>query len=258
MIDNSIDWTLVLITTSVRLYLTKTDLINLSLTSKLLRSKIIPKIFDNLVINDQILLRQSEYFMHNQEPKFGNLSYLTNIWVIGKNGFSADLAFKETQIDPFIKIANFQLKSVGSYFKSLSFECLGNVCYFIQPLACEFQNLRTLSFIMCTISLTELNSIFEKLTKLEAVELSYVHLIKSPDSNSTENILFPQSLSSLTYNYNKSDTTNFPLKKPLEFLTNNYKINNRSAHPLLPVHLPNLHKLHYISNAVHEEFLEFL
>jgi hypothetical protein len=196
--------------------------------------------------------------MHNQLPNFGNLSYLANIWIIGKYQFNVDLAYKETQIDPFINTAMVELKQIGKYFKSLSFECLGNVCYFLQPLTYEFPNLRTLSFIMCTISLTQLNSILEKLTKLEALELNYLHLVKSSNSNFTENIAFPQSLRSLTYNHNTSSTTSLPLEKPLQFLSVNYIIHNRSAHPLLPIKLPNLHKLHYANTAVHEEFLEFL
>ncbi|KXN65025.1 hypothetical protein CONCODRAFT_13540 [Conidiobolus coronatus NRRL 28638] len=258
MIDGRIDWNLILINTEIPLYLSKADIINISLTSKFIRSKFTSLIFKSLTLNESVLSNQSNYFMDKKIFEFGNFNYLTNIWIIGKNGFNRELAFKEARIDPFIKQLNAQLNSEATHFRSVSFECLDKACYYLLPITLEFLNLRTLSFNMCVVSLAQLNGILSKLSRLEILELKGTSLIISTDSNSAKEIAFPQSLISLTYINSKFSITDLPLEKPLEFLTNNNTVYPHSNHPLLPPRLPKLKKLNYFSTSFNEELIEFL
>ncbi|KXN64663.1 hypothetical protein CONCODRAFT_161434, partial [Conidiobolus coronatus NRRL 28638] len=253
-----IDWTLILINTQIPLYLCKPSLINLSLASKLIRSKLSSLVYKNLTINDIVLSNQPNYFMDKKLLELENFGYLANIWAIGKNGFNRELAFKEVRIDSFINRVKGQLKSWAKYCKLVNFECLGNACYFLLPITLEFLNLRTLSFNMCAISLAQLNNILSKVSKLEVLALRRVDIINSPDSNSTNTIKFPNGLYSLTYINNMLSSSNLPDTKPIQFLKTNDSIDTTPSPHLSPQFLPRLSKLNYYSTTITDEFIEFL
>ncbi|KXN64703.1 hypothetical protein CONCODRAFT_170725, partial [Conidiobolus coronatus NRRL 28638] len=172
--------------------------------------------------------------------------------------FNKDAAFKKAHIDPFIKEFDDQLKPLTIYCKSLYFEYLGNAVYYLFPITYKFRNSRTLYFYKCVFSLEQLSNILEKLTKLEVLDLNNIDIIKSLDFNSTNEIIFPQNLSSLTYINIRSWLTTLPLKKPLEFLTTTSSIDITSDHSLLPQLLPKLKKFDYFSSTLKYELLKFL
>jgi hypothetical protein len=258
MSDKSVDWSLVLINTPISLYLPKVDIVNLSSTSKLLRSKFTLLIFKSIVFDDKVLFNQNKYFMNKKILEFRAKDSWWDLRFIAKNWFNNELVFKEAHIDSFIKDINRQLKQNAFHCKSLRFECLGKACYFLFPLTLEFSNLRTLSLNTCVISLDQLNGTLESLANLEVLELKCVDIINSLGSNSTNSISLPRNLRSLTYINNKSASSDLPNLKPIKFLTTDNIIDITPSNNLFPQHLPKLAKLNYYSITLTEEFTGLL
>jgi hypothetical protein len=258
MTVDAIDWRSILTNTPISEYLSGDDIINLSLASKLIRSKLVSLVFKNLILSNKVLFNESNYFMEEKVLEFGNFEYFTNIWVIGKNFFDKELAIKESRIDPFIENFKAQLRLCANHCKSISFECLGEACYFLFPMILEFQNLRRLSLNLCVISLDKFKSVLKMLDNIEILELKFVNFINSPELNSTNNIALPRNLRSITYINNKSGSSNLPDIKPIQFLTTENLIDTTPAYHLSAQYLPKLSKLNYNSTTLIEEFVELL
>ncbi|KXN67723.1 hypothetical protein CONCODRAFT_10175 [Conidiobolus coronatus NRRL 28638] len=256
--ENAIDWNLILINVQIHLYLPKSDLANLSLTSKLIGKKLFPMLYKSTKISENILLNQPSYFMNNQILEFRDIDSLSYLRLIGKNWFNKEAAFKEAHIDPFIKELKSQVKLRAIRSESLSFDHLLKACYYLLPITLEFLNLRNLSLNYCIVSLKQLNNVMEKLTKLEVLDLKNIYIIKSSDCSSINNINLPQSLCSLTYSNVNSWLTNIPLKKPHHFLSTTCMVYDNLIRLFSPVHISSLRKFCYISNIGSEEYIAFL
>jgi hypothetical protein len=254
---NTTDWELVIINAPIHLYLHKSYLINLSLASKLIHAKLTPILYNTIKINKKFLSSQPNFFMSH----IINFEYddsLSNLWLIAKNWFNMDLSFKIAHIDPFIKEFNDKFKPRAIHCKSLYFEYLGNANYYLFPIACKFQNLRALYICDCVFSLEQFNNALENLVKLEILDLSDINIIKSPDSNSSNEVILPQNLHTLNYLFVRSCSTTLHLKMHFKFLEAEISTDTTPGQSLPPQLLPKLKKLDYVNGTLDNELVIFL
>jgi hypothetical protein len=237
-----IDWTIVLVKTPIARYLSKYDGINLSLTNKRIRIKLNPIIFNDIIIDSEVLSSHSNYFDQNKYYKFNNLTYMERLKLVKKYGLNMDLAFKEVRIDPFIEEANSMLSSASVYCESLTFCLLERPCYFLFTIFDNYLNLTKLNLCWCSIPCFNFINLLSKLEKLEILVMENIDLIlrKSEDSNLARNLKFPISLKELNYLYVSLGITNSFQLRPREIIRNpklGYCTKNLEITPQI---LPNL------------------
>ncbi|KXN67715.1 hypothetical protein CONCODRAFT_10166 [Conidiobolus coronatus NRRL 28638] len=217
----SIDWELILIDSPIFQYISKYELLDLSFISKRIRLKVSPYLFSKLRIKPKVLYTQPNFFQHRNNFDLDRLTYWERFILLGTYFFDKNLAFRETQIDPFINQSATTLSKIGQYCNVLIFDQLKKASYFLIPITVEFLNLTELFIFKCELPLYKFNIILSKLVKLEILHLDTIYFIKSiEDSELKNDINFPQNLEVLSYEYIYLVVTDLPQFHTIEFAYN--------------------------------------
>ncbi|KXN67721.1 hypothetical protein CONCODRAFT_19422 [Conidiobolus coronatus NRRL 28638] len=254
-----IDWEFILINNPIFKYLSKYELLDLSLTSKRLRSKISPRLFNTLRINNKVLYSQPNFFQHKNNFELDRLTYWEKIRLLSTHSFDKNILFKETQIDPFINQSAATLRKVANYCKVLNLYELKNSSYFLIPIATEFLNLTQFYIYNCELPLYRFNVILTKLVKLEILHLDIVQFLKSSeDSDLANDVNFPQSLKALNYERILLVITDSPQLNTIDFTYNLIPVSNSTLLGLPVKHLPKLELLSYGKRDNSQSLTKFL
>jgi hypothetical protein len=254
-----IDWELIIINNPLFKYLSKYELLDLSLTSKRLRSKACPRLFETLKINNKVLYSQPNFFKHKHNFELDRLTYWEKLRLLSTHSFDKNLLFKETQIDPFINQSATTLRNVGKYCKALNLRELQNSSYFLIPIATEFLNLTQLYVYNCELPLYRFNVILTKLAKLEILHLDIVQFLKcSEDSDLPNDVNFPQGLKALKYERILLVITDSPHLNTIDFTYNLIPVSNSTLLGLPVKHLPKLEVLSFGKRDNSQSLTKFL
>ncbi|KXN65523.1 hypothetical protein CONCODRAFT_12868 [Conidiobolus coronatus NRRL 28638] len=249
--SSDIDWTMVLIKTPITRYLGKFDALDLSLTNKRIRLKLYSKIFDDLIIDSKVLNSHSNYFDLKRCYQFRNLTWIKRFKLARKYGSNKDLAFKEVQIDPFIKEITSTLISASIHCKSLIFHNLTRASYFLFPVFDNFINLRKLYLCGCEIPNSNFINLLTKLDNLDILIMQciYLTLTNYEDRSLARNIKLPISLKKLTYLSVRLEITDWYQMKPREVIRNITLGDDVEDLDIMPQIFPNLKYFEFYDNG---------
>ncbi|KXN65489.1 hypothetical protein CONCODRAFT_74255 [Conidiobolus coronatus NRRL 28638] len=192
---DKVDWENVLIIKEYQKYLHITDIIEISLLSKLIRQKLKLRLFESIKFNG----RQFEkYFNSRDSLILGSFEFIKHyemyFTVIGFDkspytGLKAEDALQELEDD---------LINVKSSVKSFEFSYTSRIGYYLFPLLYIFDNLTRLKIFDCIIPLAEFCKLL-KCLKLENLDIVDSSFTKHPNEElTTEDIRFPNTLKVLS------------------------------------------------------------
>jgi hypothetical protein len=257
--NTATDWELVIINNSIQQYLDRYKLIELGKTSKRVRLKLYPYLFNILNINARFLRSQPNFYHHKLNLDLLCLPYLTMNSFLGKNIYNSDISFKTIHIDSFINQAVSSLDKVGQYCRTICFNQLKRDCYFLSPIMNQFSNLRKLYINNCELPLYSFNSILEKLSKLKVLHLELIYLlIATEDSNLSNNLTFPKNLNSLSYGGAKLVITDHPTSNTIFFISNQIPIYEGTDLDITLQSLPMLEIFRYSNSQLSTKLADFL
>ncbi|KXN67446.1 hypothetical protein CONCODRAFT_86961 [Conidiobolus coronatus NRRL 28638] len=239
--NNKIKWEHVIFQSDLTQYVQTPDLKELSLTNKLLRSKLNSLMFSKIQLIHTHLIQHPNYF---ELEKFYLHKSSKNIESKG--------SFKTDVIDKYLKELSIELKGIQKYCKELKFENFFRGAYYIIPQILvsdwafdSLSNLSKLSIFECYLNAKDFAIILNKLNKLTCLEIFRLNLIKSHAENfDIENsIKLPQNLNSLSVYGITLSLTSIPSDSQYDFVFS-YGIKIRSE-PIYPLTQPsvNLKKL---------------
>ncbi|KXN65521.1 hypothetical protein CONCODRAFT_12866 [Conidiobolus coronatus NRRL 28638] len=176
------EFIIVIVKAPLTRYLSKLDILHLSLTNKGIRIKLYPLIFNDLIIEIRALRKHPSYFNQKKYHQFNNLTYIEKLRLVRKYGFNKDLAYKELYIDSFIEELNNNLSPASNHCKSLTLYNLDRSCW-------------------CQVPCHNFINLLTKLKSLDILIMECTNLIlnKSEDPNLARNLKFPILLKELTY-----------------------------------------------------------
>jgi hypothetical protein len=203
-------------------YLEFSTKLALSQVSTEIRSKLLPEVFNNNVLDKNTLEKLPNYFNTPTSLNFDRFSYFEKLLLITSYGFDKDLAFKEIQLDPFIEESIITLKPIAKYFKSVEFYLMESSAYFMVPILNSFINLKELSLRRCEFPYTKFTDLLAKLENLETLDMKDINLIMntSEDPNLANNLQFPITLNYLNFQFVHLEISDLTEAKPLKFIQN--------------------------------------
>ncbi|KXN67431.1 hypothetical protein CONCODRAFT_10479 [Conidiobolus coronatus NRRL 28638] len=243
-----IHWELVFFIREFKEYVDINDLIELSLTSKLIRLKLSSTLFSCIEFNNQNLSMRSNYFA-NEEDKWQmkNRSIMKKFKSYSKRVFDRNSEFKSSIIDPFVNDIQLELGAYQEHVKEIKFLSLEKPCYYIFPISQIFTSLTKLTLFDVYINLNGFINAMKALENLKKLNLNLVAFEKLSRSVSYNEDIFSQSLSELNIDNCTISSSMLP-NKPLKYLFDMNLEHSQFAIQFKPSFLPNLKALSLKSN----------
>ncbi|KXN65516.1 hypothetical protein CONCODRAFT_20692 [Conidiobolus coronatus NRRL 28638] len=261
------------------------ELIELSMSSKIFRSKLIPVIYKSLKIDDstikmlgyknyRITLSDIEYNDEDiQDIRLGwNQNYRRGFFDSEDSYYSDDEECNH-QIDIFINPykpltenfiasrAKFQsdLKLIPHQPSELAIKNVRDHCYLIRELSIAFINLNSLNIHSIRVTLEDLQYLLDNLKHLEYLHFTFNYIFKCDPESIDSSINWPQTLKKLVYGRNREMVLNDKYYHIPIHPDDNHPDIPRVQHLLLPTQLHNLESLSLLSfDKEFNDRLEFL
>jgi hypothetical protein len=255
--SGEIKWEDILITNEFQAFLQFEDLKEISLASKLLRLKLKPKLFANIIINGKKFDRR---FINDKNLIYEYFEFFRYIMSWKNIEEYEDSHCKELELEPAYKEFEDQVLGFKHLVKSLNLVELGRAGYYLFSLAKLFRNLNTLIILNCTVSLSGFDDLLNSLDKLASIELTYTNFTKFPTEKlKLEDIQFPKTLTNLSV-HECHLGENGLLSNPYDFLFDKVYSGKINDFILPSTSIPSLKNLsflpHYYCDNGLNEFLE--
>ncbi|KXN68200.1 hypothetical protein CONCODRAFT_166743 [Conidiobolus coronatus NRRL 28638] len=231
-----INWLNIILIKEFQNYLELELLKELSLVSKIVRARSMPKLFSYIQLFDYDF---SYKFNDNIFIEYFNS---TEISVLYREASKEVKEFRKAlSIENGLKDIDFIFKNIKKFVKRFYLAYMGKAGYYIFPLVYKFENLTTLILRSCIIPYNGFYNMRETLPNLKHVELTFVTLSKLSNKPISSNELsFPPNLSYLEFYHCNIFNTDL-LSDPYEFLFNKEAINiTRNSFSLPAILAPNL------------------
>ncbi|KXN67128.1 hypothetical protein CONCODRAFT_120917 [Conidiobolus coronatus NRRL 28638] len=254
--SSQINWEDVLITKEFQACLQFEDLKELSLVSKLLRSKLKPKLFSNIVLNGKLF---DPCFINGKNLIYEYFEFFRYIMSWNSIEEYEDSHCKELEVEPAYKEFEDQILGFKHLVKSFNLTELGSAGYYLLPLANSFSNLNTLKILNCTVSLSGFNDLLSSKDKLTSIELTYTNFTKLPTEKlKLEDVKFPKTLTNL-YVYECHLGENELITNPYDFLFDKVYSGTTNDFILPSTSIPSLKNLSFLAPYYNDSGLnEFL
>ncbi|KXN66824.1 hypothetical protein CONCODRAFT_73424 [Conidiobolus coronatus NRRL 28638] len=223
----------------------------ISMISKLMREKLKPKLFKNLILNLDIVKFESNIITMANDKQF----------IYGKCDYNTLREENEGSVEDSLNDFIISLNDIKKFAKSFYFDYSIKAGYYLYPLIGNFNNLTELKIKLSHIPFKAFADIGKTLPNLNRLELECVDLIKSAiEVISEKDIVFPPNLSYLKI-FSIYVIISTLLSDPYEYLFNTkvYPI-SYEYFTLSKISIPSLKRLDFIpkdkENRGLEEFLE--
>ncbi|KXN70573.1 hypothetical protein CONCODRAFT_17497 [Conidiobolus coronatus NRRL 28638] len=249
-----INWLNIIFSKDFLDYLELETLKEVSLTSKLVREKINPRLFKKVMLSSNIF----------------EFEFKDNIFIECINQYLYPESYNGTSIDGYNHLNSLSvenglndyictLNDIKKFVKSLYYEDAKKSEYYLFPIVNIFDNLTFLRLDCCIVPFAAFYKLDETLVSLKNLEINHVTLYKLPDDNiNSDQITLPSNLSCLDFRYCMLASSKL-LFDPYKFILNQNLHDNCGKFNLPVISLPSLKKLAYFNyEDVYEEVESFL
>lgn len=260
------------------------DLNELSMCSKLFRSKLIPTIYKTLKI-DELTMRKLEYkscriTVDDREYNDDDIQDIIFEWNHNyrREFLNSDDSYcseeePNLQIDIFINpyrsltdifIASKEklqsdLKLIPYQPSKLIINNARDHYYLIRELPIAFNNLNSLNIHSIRATLEDLQHLLDNLKRLEYLQFTFNYIFKCELESIYSSINWPQTLKTLLYGHNEEMIVNSKYNPIPVGPQENHPDIPQTQHLIIPAHLPNLKSLSLVSfDKEFDDKLDFL
>jgi hypothetical protein len=246
-----VEWINIVILKNFQDYFNMKELQDLSMLSKIIRSKLNPTLFKSIKI------RTERKILDGSTKNFNSKAIADLNIILNSN---EDETQKNLNVHSSLSDINSEIRNIKYFANSLHIYDMEQPGHYLSQIVTNFTNLLILNITSSTIPY----SIFQKLgvyfPMLKTFGLSTVVLSKYPESSNNSNeIIFPPNLISLSIY--KVDITDISiLSDPYKTIANNSSYDARPEYYLPNIYIPSLKKLYFFGfpskGSGLEEFLE--
>jgi hypothetical protein len=255
--ETNIDWVNVILLKELKYFLYKSELIEISLASKILREKFAPFVFNHILVDDTLFAEDIDYFGLTHEYREKTFSKEVVQKFRASDNFSNYLDkrdYKSLVVDPYLISYIEKFEPYSKYVKSFTFNQVFQPLYFLIDLAMLTTNLNSLYIDTGFLLLKEFQTILNGLQILKDVILNNVTFIKfESDKPIIDALTFPKSLQELTAFDTKLITRCYK-KGAYQLLFEGFSITPEPL-PIALEHLPNLEYLEYDNEYQSNSFI---
>ncbi|KXN66822.1 hypothetical protein CONCODRAFT_168075 [Conidiobolus coronatus NRRL 28638] len=252
--NSKINWLNIIFSADFLDYLELNLLKEVSLTSKLIRDKIKPRLFRNLELSTSVFELN---FKDNIFIEYINRCVYPETYTT--TTIDCDNYLNSLSVEKSLNDFTSSLKDIKMFAKSLNFEEAQRAEYYLFPIINVFDNLTSLRLNFIAAPLSAFNKLGESLNNLKCLEVIDVTLYnRHIDSLNSDQINIPINLSFLDISYLAIVSSN-SLLNPHEFLLNQYPQETRRNFHLSSASIPTLKKLSYFNDEdINSELYSFL
>jgi hypothetical protein len=249
---NKIDWINIVMFKTFQDYFNLKELQDLSMLSKITRSKLNPVLFKSIIL---YYLIDQDTDMPSETCNVKSFQELNRIAVGDEDEIENNLHIQNS-----LSNINSELQNIKHYINSTGKFNLERSGRYLYPIIANFSNLTVLKIYRSTIQYSIFQKLGEYFPMLKTFELCKVVLSKySKSSNNSNEIIFPPSLTSLSI-WHVDATDISILYDHYKSIVNNSSYYARSEYSLPNMHMPSLKNLKFLrcsskDNEL-EEFLE--
>ncbi|KXN66681.1 hypothetical protein CONCODRAFT_80418, partial [Conidiobolus coronatus NRRL 28638] len=211
-LNSKVNWLNIIFLKDFVSYLSIEDLKEIGFTSKLVREKLKPSLFNNLKLSYNNINTKLEV-SDNIFIEYCNI-------ILNPGSASNSKKVKKLSIEAGLKDIAHVLNDIKSYTKSFHLSGVYRAGYYLFPVINIFDKLTSLKLEVCFFSLEKFSKLGDLIPSLKSIELAGVSLIKQPsDDISPKELSFPSNLSFL--NISECEVIDVDLiSNPYEFLFN--------------------------------------
>jgi hypothetical protein len=237
--DNTskIDWINIILNENFKSYLDLDSLKELSLLSKLVRFRLIPRVFHSLK------LKAFTSYTNGDIQAYYNISglyELTGCIYSDTGALCSDLYTSE-----LLNYIKTELSDIKEFVSIFNLECIDRSGYILFPIFQNFNSLKILKLHNCGIPYSGIANLGGLFPKLESIKLNDVLLVKfDKDCSDSEDFIFPSNLKSL-YISNVGVTEKDDLFNPCESLVDDIYSGSSYRFKLPKISIQSLKKLSY-------------
>lgn len=233
--DSEVDWLNIVFDTEFHSYLDYDTLKKISMLSKFVRAKFIPKLFYN------ISLKANRKHVNGKIEKFYNVSALSSL--TRRISSYSDKLQKSLSVEKALNNINYEVQNIIIFVSNLYIKNLDRIGYYLFPIFKSFDSLSLLNITGTTVPYSLLINLGLLIPNLKSFELISATLVRLPtDKLISNNFIFPPSLSYL--NISRVEVTELGLlSDPFEYLFSEGHAKNSYSFTPPKILLPSLKKL---------------
>ncbi|KXN67138.1 hypothetical protein CONCODRAFT_19834 [Conidiobolus coronatus NRRL 28638] len=259
--ETNVDWVNVILLKDLNDFLYKSDIIELSLASKIIREKLAPFVFNYILVDDTIFASDIDYFGLTHEYREKSFSKEVVQRFRASDNFPNYLEkrdYKSLVVDPYLKSYKERFEPYSKHVKSFTFNQVFQPLYYLIDLLRLTTNLNSLYIDTGFLLIKEFQTILDGLQNLKDIILNSVTFVKfESDKPSVNALSFPKSLQELTVFDTKLITRCYK-KGAYQLLFEGFSITPEPL-PIARDHLPDLRYLEYDNEYQSSSFVgEFL